>query len=621
MKRILQGALLLCMMVLICAPAIVSRAYVISRSYDYTIENYRVDMKVTPQNTYQIEETLEVTFQKQRHGIYRDIPIVNDVERQDGSKDRIVARVENISCGEDKYEVSREGNICRIQIGDEDETLIGSKTYHISYDYVMGKDVLEDNDEFYFNVIGNGWNTTIRNVSFSIEMPGEFEEENLGMAYGSYGSQKHKDLYYSIEENVIHGKLDSDVVLQPKCGVTVRLLLPEGYFIYENETSWFVYGAIALGIAGMILGFVLWYTYGRDDTVVETVEFHAPDGLNSVDLAFVYKGNLGNDDVISLIVYLAQKGYLEIQEESGKRSKDFVLIKKKPYDGDNEAERLFLNGLFGSGNRATKKSLQNKFYKTVESIVSLVNRKENKQKIFYANSLNKGKFLWAISLAVYFLAGFVPLSQYHYSAITGAIAALGVGIAFMMAFSLLFTQAELWVRIMLFIVVGFISLMGYFIFDHEALHYAGLWYQTAYYFAVVASGVMMFFSSYMSKRTEYGTQMLGRIRGFKHFLEVAEKQRLEMLVAENPQYFYEILPYTYVLGISDKWIKKFESISLEPPAWYGSHSGGTFNMVMFGHFMNTTMKSASAAMTSTPSSGGGGGFSGGGSGGGGGGSW
>lgn len=621
MKRILQGALLLCLMVFICAPAIVSRAYVISRSYDYTIENYRVDMKVTPQNTYQIEETLEVTFQKQRHGIYRDIPIVNDVERQDGSKDRIVARVANISCGEDKYEVSREGNTCRIQIGDEDETLIGSKTYHISYDYVMGKDVLEDNDEFYFNVIGNGWNTTIRNVSFSIEMPGGFEEENLGMAYGSYGSQKHKELYYSIEENVIHGKLDSDVVLQPKCGVTVRLLLPEGYFIYKNETSWFVYGAIALGIAGMILGFVLWYTYGRDDTVVETVEFHAPDGLNSVDLAFVYKGRLGNDDVISLIVYLAQKGYLEIHEESGKRSKDFVLIEKKPYDGDNEAERLFLNGLFGSGSIATKKSLQNKFYKTVESIVSLVNRKENKQKIFYANSLNKGKFLWGISLAVYFLAGFVPLSQYHYSAITGTIAALGVGIAFMTAFCLLFSQEELWVRIILFIVVGFAGLVGYFVFVHEALHYGGIWYQTACYFAVVASGVMMFFSSYMSKRTEYGTQMLGRIRGFKHFLEVAEKSRLEMLVAENPQYFYEILPYTYVLGISDKWIKKFESISIEPPAWYGSHSGSTFNMVMFGHFMNTTMKSASAAMTSTPSSGGGGGFSGGGSGGGGGGSW
>lgn len=30
------------------------------------------------------------------------------------------------------------------------------------------------------------------------------------------------------------------------------------------------------------------------------------------------------------------------------------------------------------------------------------------------------------------------------------------------------------------------------------------------------------------------------------------------MVTNNPICFYDILPYTYVLGISDKWIKKFE---------------------------------------------------------------
>ena len=114
--------------------------------------------------------------------------------------------------------------------------------------------------------------------------------------------------------------------------------------------------------------------------------------------------------------------------------------------------------------------------------------------------------------------------------------------------------------------------------------------------------------------------MLGRIRGFKNFLETAEKDKLEALVMENPQYFYEILPYTYVLDVSDTWMKKFESITLEPPTWYSGHYS-TFDVVMFHHFMNTTMTTATSSMTSQPSSGSGGGFSGGGSGGGGGGSW
>ena len=95
---------------------------------------------------------------------------------------------------------------------------------------------------------------------------------------------------------------------------------------------------------------------------------------------------------------------------------------------------------------------------------------------------------------------------------------------------------------------------------------------------------------------------------------------------QNPQYFYDILPYAYVLGISDKWIKKFETINLQAPNWYDSNT--SFNAITFGSFISNTMNSAHSSMASSPSSsssssGGssGGGSSGGGSGGGGGGSW
>ena len=132
---------------------------------------------------------------------------------------------------------------------------------------------------------------------------------------------------------------------------------------------------------------------------------------------------------------------------------------------------------------------------------------------------------------------------------------------------------------------------------------------------------------YLPKRTHYGNEILGKLRGFKNFLETAEKDKLETMVMQNPTYFYDILPYTYVLGVSDKWIKKFESISLQAPSWY--EGTDTFDIVSFGSFINSAMSSAESAMSSNPasesggSSGGssGGGSSGGGSGGGGGSSW
>ena len=132
-----------------------------------------------------------------------------------------------------------------------------------------------------------------------------------------------------------------------------------------------------------------------------------------------------------------------------------------------------------------------------------------------------------------------------------------------------------------------------------------------------------FSARFLTKRTPYGTEILGRIRGFKRFLETAEKERLEMLVEENPDYFYEILPYTYVLNVSDKWVKNFKSIACEPPSWYTNDNDSYFDIIAFQHIMNSTIASASNSMTSSPesASSSGGGFSGGGSGGGGGGAW
>lgn len=143
-------------------------------------------------------------------------------------------------------------------------------------------------------------------------------------------------------------------------------------------------------------------------------------------------------------------------------------------------------------------------------------------------------------------------------------------------------------------------------------------------FGMLASFGIAVFIKYMSKRTPYGTLMYGKVKGFKNFLETAEKEKLEALVLDDPTYFYNILPFTYVFGISDKWIKKFESITLSEPEWYDSED--PFTTIRLNRFLLSTMNSASYQVVeaSSYSSGGGfsgGGFSGGGSGGGGGSSW
>ncbi len=615
-RKVFFGGILLLFVCFLAAPSVEAEAA------NFSIQKYHVDMKVTKQNTYRIQETLSVHFYSSSHGIYRDIPVLNQVRRADGSEDRTTAKVQNIHCGGENYDVSREGNCCRIKLGDEDQTIIGDKEYQISYDYVMGNDVLENEDEFYFNIIGVNWETSIRNVSFRIEMPAEFDESKLGMTYGKDGSGTYQGLSYRLDGNTIYGELDPNILLTYYEGVTVRLSLPEGYFDRVEETPWMAYVSIILGVIAIGIAFLFWWLYGRDDPVVETVEFYPPDGLNSVEMAFVYNGVSNNQDVVSLIVYLAQKGYIEIQEGTKKKpGKGFTLIRKRPYDGLNEVERIFMEGLFAKGEAVTKKDLQNSFYKTVNIITHMVGSRKNREKIFYANSINKGWILWLLAGLTCLFAGFLPVKDYEYSVLMGAGIPLAVGVAVMLSSYLLFScknHVEGIVLCLIFLVAAGVT---YWFLIKDALSCVNGWYTGAYIFSLIAGFVVMFFNAFMSKRTPYGTEMLGRIRGFKNFLETAEKDRLEALVMENPQYFYEILPYTYVLDVSDTWMKKFESITIEEPSWYTGHHYSAFDIMMFQHFMNSTMSAASTSMTSTPSSGGGGGFSGGGSGGGGGGSW
>lgn len=122
-----------------------------------------------------------------------------------------------------------------------------------------------------------------------------------------------------------------------------------------------------------------------------------------------------------------------------------------------------------------------------------------------------------------------------------------------------------------------------------------------------------------NQKTEEGKKLYGRVLGFKNFIETAEKERIEMLVDDNPKYFYNILPYAYILGVTDKWIKKFESIGIAEPDWY---NGNSFDALMLTSDLNNNFGRSYSSNSSGGGSGSsGGGSSGGGSGGGGGSSW
>lgn len=622
-------------------------------SYDYVIDKYDINIIVNENNTFDITETVTAYFNTPKHGIFRTIPLKNTITRLDGTTSTNRTQVTNVSVNSE-YTTSRENGNYKLKIGSANRTLTGEQTYVIKYTYNLGKDPVKDYDELYYNIIGNEWDTIIGNITFTITMPKEFDSSKLGFSSGTIGSTDNSKIKYNITENKITGIYND--ILGVGEALTVRCELPEGYFVGAelpfNLINYIIY---LIPILFLMISLLLWYKYGRDDQVIETVEFYPPSGFNSLEVGFLYKGKAENQDVISLLIYLANQGYIKIAETEEKslfsKSKGFKITKLKEYDGNNINEQIFLNGLFtkrpsisigslfsknieqkttDNTNEVTSTNLYNNFYITMNKILSNINNKENKNKIFEKSASSKAIFIILMIITTYCLITMPPIFEYGESA-NLLFALLFPGVGFTVLFKLVFgetqtiyvngsaTYSSIGTKIF-----GLIWGLGFggipWAFMVLPALKQDLFYSIGYGLGVVCIIGMAICLKYLPKRTPYGNEILGKLKGFKNFLQTAEKEKLEAMVMQDPTYFYHILPYTYVLGVSDKWIKKFESMSLQAPPWYDSPD--TFDMMSFGTFMNSTMASAQSVMSSNDSGGSsGGGSSGGGSGGGGGGSW
>ena len=64
-------------------------------------------------------------------------------------------------------------------------------------------------------------------------------------------------------------------------------------------------------------------------------------------------------------------------------------------------------------------------------------------------------------------------------------------------------------------------------------------------------------AAYGGRRSELGMQNAGQILGLRHFLKKLDEKKLERLLENNPDYFFDMLPYAIALGVDKKFSKAF----------------------------------------------------------------
>lgn len=621
----------------------------------FIIDRYDIVVNVNENNSYLITEIIELTFYDYRRGIIRDIPLKFNNQ---------LVKISNISVDGHKIKIKKSFNDLSIRIGEPKKQIIGKQLYKISYTLDVGSDNNSEFDEFYLNLIGDKWDTDITEATFEINMPFDFNYENLNFTSGYFEETDNTNVYWEVNNNKIKGYIKNP--LESNQALTVYLSLPEGYWI--NTKKHISILNMFLGISGIVsffIIFILWYIKGKNKKIYPRIEYYPPENLTSAEIGYILDGVVDNIDVISLILSLADKGFLNIEEKDN----DMILYKIKEMDNStSHFEKYLFKKLFKNKKKVNitelRYELNNNFYNIIETIKEKIyekysnkklkeksNKNNNFMKIFeeenreikeiFNDSENKDKIvifekisfklklslilisIFPILLVFYYGFTNIPPSEIDSSNILGGIIFICTVVP-LYVISYIFTIPGRKKDSLIFI-TSLILLFSAGSFYFTAVSFAGIPF-VHYFLGVLSTYISFSFLHLFSlKRTNEGLKIYERIIGFKKFIKNSNKEDIDNLFQEDSNYFFKIFPYSLVMGLTKKWASNFEDLLTEAPKWYENNRKEKFFIDRFSDNidkMTVYYSQAPSSSSSTDSSSSSeGGSSGGGAGGGGGSSW
>ena len=565
----------------------------------YTIKKLKIDAKVTEINDIQITEEMDVFFNYDKHGIYRVIPEKNTII-EDGDKKKVDARVSNVTVNEKFTSTSQDGYKI-LKIGDKDKTIVGDKKYIIKYTYSIEKyNTKEGIDEFYFNIVGDKINTSIGSVEYKIEFPKKYNKENIYLYAGRDEYKIHGEETVNEEQGIVTEVLSDTVIagrvdklILPFRAVTLRIKLGKDYFILRNNyTDILAKIGTAVAVMTFIYTLIILYKYGRDKKLSDIITFKLPKELDVSNTYYLkYKTTTDYRKIVpALIIEFANEGYIEIgdgadRQEKGifaKKPKDrFDIIKIKDYNGDQYRKKIF-DAIFSKGDVITEKNIkkvgQNIVTAVTEGTEVMQNSKFDKD-VYDQSGL---KHVWKIlgmtiiPLIILFLGAvsFVGSIGLTFKIISTIAILASIFMSVMCLKQTSRTTTVIGVVVQLVIIIIMLVYAGV-----EAKFISGLGTEIYYIASAILLSLQVLISFWMEKKTQKGMMYEAQVNGFVKYIKTAREEELKEMVMEHPTMFFDILPYTYIFGISKLWINKFSNIEIEKPEWY---TGNVYSAMAFG---------------------------------------
>ncbi len=604
------------------------------------IESFHSDIEVRRNGDLVVTETIRVQAESKsiRRGIFRDFPTRYKNAR--GKSVTVDFEVQSVTRDghEEPFHIKNQSNGKRVYIGDKNTFLSpGVYEYQLTYLTTRQLGFFDDFDELYWNVTGTGWAFEIRQASALVTLPDTVSEFRLTGYTGRQGSTAQDLEHRPVGNNQAY--FESNRPLGRNEGLTIVAGWPKGLVNEPTNTqqrSWFFKDhraslIVVVGVFALLVYYLtLWRWFGRDpEKGVIIPLYEPPEGYSPASMRFVQKMGYDKKCFTCAIINLAVKGALDIDDDEG----DFKLTKTgQPNSSLAVGESRVLNGLFsGSGDSISiVQSNHSKLSKAIGRHRKSLKR-DYEKKYFNTNSwlLVPGVLvtLILVASAIASLPSEEIIVKTMFSSLFSLIPLIMIS-AIWRGLKRRGKRGKIQVAtnlIAILILVGAFLQIG---FPFEQ-------FIAAVPLPLVAGVIAMFalhffFYQWLKAPTLAGRRLLDSIKGFKHYLDIAEEDEIAATTA--PKFtigLYErYLPYAIALELENEWTARLDHAiaagliesAYSHPGWYHTHGrhGDHFSSALSSSFDSAIASSSVAPGSSSGSSGG---SSGGGGGGGGGGGW
>jgi len=613
-------------------------------SAEERILRFLSDVQIQKDSSLEVIETIDVHAEQNaiNHGIFRDFP--TRYRGPHGSQYRVGFTFRGATLDGETVPAATEhvSNGVRIKIGDPDKLVgIGDHRYVIRYQTTRQVGRFKDFDELYWNATGNGWVFPIDLAEARIRLPSSSPFGQRSIYTGVEGSTASNARV--IEEKAGEITFQTTGPLGPYEGMTVAVAFSKGVVSTPSEadrTKWMIadYGPPIVGVLALLgLGifyFFAWTRAGRNPRAGTIVPlFSPPADLTPAGMRYILK--MGADDraFAAALVDMGVRGHIRLsEEEGGFFSSDKTRLERlagpAPLPPEEEAA---LRELAMTGEQIMMEQ------KNHEKFSAAKKGLDDVLKAAYEGVMFNRNWGWAGAGIILFAVAFWLVAAAVVAATDGAavwqiLVTLGASIvAALLALTIYgsSTVGKCLLTLGMFI-AGAVALATGGPIVIEALN-TGWWLPILLPLLALPLVISSFF--WIAAPTRDGRRVLDQIAGFKQYLSITERERLDRMnpPEDTPELFERFLPYAIALGVENRWADRFSGILAAAAAqgqqgfaWYSGSSSPWSNPGRFADSVGSTLASTVSSASTAPGSSsgsGGGGSSGGGGGGGGGGGW